>query len=252
MTKPFFTDWMAATKPDPTVADLVVLKEKRDSRALVAKAIRDAVTDHLVGLEVIERMGGYPKTLEFMRNKLPAYKKVRSGDLGEILASEYIDQCMGFTVPVKRLRWKDDRNTTMRGNDVIAIQARGKRWLLLKAESKSRARLDKGVVTEALEGLADHSGRPNPSSLAFLSSRLREARRDAEATVFEDLQRSQPKADEIEHLVFTFSGNNPTTYLKTAVADGTGGIRCHLVGCEIVDHQHFIKSTFDSIHDGHA
>src|SRR5262249_44865200 len=125
-------------------------------------------------------------------------------------------------------------------------------WLLLKAESKSRANLHKTVVTEALDGLAKDSGRPSPSSLAFLSSRLREANRDSEALVFEDLQRAPPKDDDVEHLVFTFSGNDPTPYLKTGAPDGTSNIRRHLVGCVIADHPEFIKTTFDTIYAGHA
>jgi hypothetical protein len=175
---------------------------------------------------------------------------VRSGDFGEILASEYIDQCTEYQVPIKRLRWKDDRNTTMRGNDVIAIQKHLKRWRLLKAESKSRAALSEGVVGEAVEGLDKHAGRPNPSSLAFISSRLREENRDTEAAVFEELQSRTPRPDEIEHLVFTLSGNNPTRHLKRHVGDTNAKIRRHLVGCVIADHQQFINTTFERIHAG--
>src|SRR5262249_11484188 len=148
------------------------------------------------------------KTEAFIRNKVPTDKKTRSGDLGEILASEYIEQCTRYGVPIKRLRWKDDRQTTMRGNDVLALRIEDRKCHLLKAESKSRASLQESVVGEAVDGLAKHRGRPNPSSLAFISSRLRDMNTsdgDGLASVFERLQSGKLKAASIEHLVFTFS-----------------------------------------------
>src|SRR5262245_5200007 len=124
-------DWMDQTRPDASVALLLVLQERPGTRPAVQAAIQETVKDHLAGLEIVQRMGGFKKAIAYIRNKLPDDKRVRSGDFGEILASEYIDQCTEYKVPIKRLRWKDDRNTAMRGNDVIAIQKRAKRWRVL-------------------------------------------------------------------------------------------------------------------------
>jgi len=245
-------DWMDTTLPEAGVEEFLVLQERPGGRSKIEVAIQDTVKDHLAGLDIVERIGGYKKTLSYIRNKLPMAKRVRSGDFGEILASEYIDQCTEYRVPIKRLRWKDDRDTTMRGNDVIAIKKRIKRWCLLKAESKSRATLSETVVKQAVDGLDKDAGRPHPSSLAFISSRLRELHRDAEAAVFEDLQSRSPKSDEIEHLVFTLSGNNPTNHLKKHLGKKTAPIRRHLVGCVITEHQQFIKTIFDRIHAGNT
>src|SRR5207245_8241596 len=101
---------METIRPEADVAELVVLRERPGRRSIIERAVRDTVADHLAGLDVVKRIGGYKKALAFIRNKLPVAKKVRSGDLGEILATEYIDQCTEFRVPIKRLRWKDDRN----------------------------------------------------------------------------------------------------------------------------------------------
>src|SRR5215211_1881247 len=97
-------DWMETTRPDAEVADLFVLLERPQSRAAVERAIQQTVLDHLAGLDVLRRIGGYKKTLAYIRNKLPSSKRVRSGDFGEILASEYIDQCTEYRVPIKKLR----------------------------------------------------------------------------------------------------------------------------------------------------
>lgn len=245
-------DWMDTTQPEVGVEELLVLQERPGRRSAIKVAIQETVKDHLAGLDIVKRIGGYNKTLSYIRNKLPTAKRTRSGDFGEILASEYIDQCTEYRVPIKRLRWKDDRDTAMRGNDVIAIKKRLKRWCLLKAESKSRATLSETVVQQAVDGLNKHAGRPNPSSLAFISSRLHELNRDSEAAVFEDLQSRTPEPNEIEHLVFTLSGNNPTNHLKNHLGKKNSPIRRHLVGCVIADHQQFIETIFDRIHAGNT
>lgn len=244
--------WMDVTTPDDDIDELVILTEKAKSRPVVGKALIQCVTDHFAGADIIKKIGGFPKALDYVRNKLPSYKRTRSGDFGELMATEYIAQCTDYTVPIKRLRWKDDRNTTLRGNDVIAIKKHGTSWKLLKAESKSRAKLSKDVVGEAVDGLRGHSGRPNPSTLAFISSRLREQDRDDEAEVFERMQKSSPPAGRIEHLVFTLSGNDPVEYLKHHRGSRNAVIRRHLVGCVIDDHQKFIATVFKSAHAGNT
>src|SRR4051812_28808643 len=135
MAKEFFNDWMDWHQPVAMSQELVVLREKAKTTAAVQAAIQQAALDHLVDLEILSRIGGYPEAEAFIRNRVPIDKKVRSGDLGEILASEYIQQCTEYNVPIKRLRWKDDRATTMRGNDVLAILIKDERCHLLKAES---------------------------------------------------------------------------------------------------------------------
>jgi len=246
----FFNQWLAESRPDAAAPTLVVLQEIPGSRVRVCAAIEESVKDHLAGLDIVERIGSYPKALAYVRNKLPTSKRVRSGDFGEILASEYIHQCTNYEVPIKKLRWKDDRSVAMRGNDVIAIRCEKNRWYLLKAESKSRASLSDAAVTEAAEGLAKHSGRPNPSSLAFISARLREQGRDAEAAVFEELQSRTLTAKDVAHMVFTLSGNDPVRYLKKLATEPPSKFTCHLVGCVIVDHADFIDRLFKSLHAG--
>jgi len=244
------TDWMDATCPEAGAENLVLLRERDGARSLIENALRETVKDHLVGLSIIHRISGYKKSLEFLRNKMPRPARVRSGDCGEILASEYIEQCTAYRVPIKRLRWKDDRDTAMRGDDVIALRKAKTRWHVLKAESKSRAALTPSVVKEAVDALSRNAGRPNPSSLAFISARLRELDRDEEADVFDGLQVQAPRLDDIEHLVFTLSGNNPTNPLKAHLPDGSTKCRRHLIGCMIEDHQDFINGLFDQICDG--
>lgn len=243
-----FSDWMAPSNPITGEKSLVVLTERAGTRAVIEAAFRETVKDHLAGLSIIHRISGYKKSLVYIRNKMPRPVRVRSGDCGEILATEYIEQCTEYKVPIKRLRWKDDRDTTMRGDDVIALRKAKTRWHILKAESKSRKSLAGDVVQEAINGLSRNAGRPNPSSLVFISSRLREVGRDQEAKVFEELQSQTPRVGEIEHLVFTLSGNSPENHLKGHLPTATTAVRRQLVGCVIKDHQDFINGIFNEIH----
>ncbi|MEX2175489.1 MAG: Hachiman antiphage defense system protein HamA [Pirellulaceae bacterium] len=250
MSAPFLRGWMDATQPVSTVARLVVLREKAGARASVEKALDDSVKEHFVGLDILAKIGTYKQALAHIRNKLPANKRVRSGDFGEILATEYASDFTEYRIPIKRLRWKDDRAVAMRGNDVIGIKKHKERWHLLKGESKSRATLSDQAVKDAVDGLHKHTGRPNPSSLAFIASRLHELGRHDEATVFDELQTRTLRLDEIEHMVFTFSGNDPVSCLNKHSDPAKASVRRHLVGCVIEDHQKLIEGVFERLYAG--
>ncbi len=56
---------------------------------------------------------------EILRDAASSDCKGRSGDLGEILATELVEEEIGLRVPVRRLRYKDGRNMAMRGDDFI-------------------------------------------------------------------------------------------------------------------------------------
>lgn len=237
---------MEATYPEADNRRLVILQERTGARALAEPAFRETVLDHLVNLSHIHRIGGYKKALRHIRSKMPRPVQVRSGDCGEILATEYIEQFTPYRVPVKRLRWKDDRDVAMRGDDVLALRKAVTKWHVLKAEVKSRESLAAAVVREAVASLSRHAGRPNPCSLSFIESRLRDEGRHDEADVIGGLQARTPRDGEIEHLIFTLSGNDPCAHLKSQLVASSAWKR-HLVGCVITDHQAFIKKVFDSI-----
>ncbi len=246
----FLKHWFTPSQPDAQKPALLVLREVPGSRKTLDEVIRETVKDHLAGLDIIERIGSYDRALAYVRNKLPTSKRLRSGDFGEILATEYVDQCTDYSVPIKKLRWKDDRTVAMRGNDVIAIRGAKNRWYLLKVESKSRAKLSDATVAEAAAGLSKHSGRPNPSSLAFISARLREQGRDDETEIFEELQTRALNTEDVAHMVFTLSGNDPMRYLMKLAETPVSDFSCQLVGCVIANHSTFIETLFQELHAG--
>lgn len=132
----------------------------------------------------------------------------------------------------------------MHGNDVIGVDTSTKPVRVLKGECKSRANFAASVVGEACEALDKHDGRPNPSTLAFIATRLYEEDRDEEAEVFRDLQcRSSIAARNIAHMIFVLSGNDPTANL-TAVPKSKRGVKRDSAVIVVKDHGKFISAVF--------
>lgn len=160
---------------------------------------------------------GKPAAAELIQGKLPTTKAIRSGDLGEIYATEWIDaHSGGYRAPIKRLRWKDHRNMAMRGDDVIGIlhDVQTQRLHFLKTEAKSRVTLTAQVLTEARAGLDKDGGLPSAHALSFISARLFELGNLPLADAIDDaLLKHGIPVQNVRHLLFTFSGNAPDALL---------------------------------------
>ncbi len=172
-----FPDW--SEEADESVGDhsLRVLTVEdmnlETARDLVAAVVPEHYTSPQHVARVFDNLGK-PAVAKLLRTKLPTGKTSRSGDVGEIIATEYVDECTEFSTPIKRLRWKDHREMPMRGDDVIGIclpQDRG-RIRFLKVEAKSKAALNKQTVAGAREALDGDDGRPSSHALTFMSERL--------------------------------------------------------------------------------
>lgn len=195
-----------------------------------------------------------PGVAKLLREKLPRTPRIRSGDLGEILAAEYISERTRYAVPVKRLRWKDQRETPMHGDDVIGIDDTNNNGPLrfLKTEAKSRASLSNHVITLARKSLDRDDGLPSPHSLSFIADRLLEQGKDKLANAIIRAQLvTGVRQNHVEHLIFTFSGNAPEHYLSTSLTGYKATVSQMAVGLQIEDHQSFISSVFNKAVCGH-
>lgn len=223
-----------------------VLTERSGARDAAVSALCQVVEDHLVGAEILSRMG-YARAALLLRATLPTAIRTQSGDLGEIIATEYIEECTEFIVPLKRLRHKDDRDMPMRGDDVIGLHRTNGQPVVLKAEVKSREALAEAVVGEACTSLNAHRGRPKPATLAFIANQLRSTSRDSEAARIEDLMTLRMGARDIAHLIFTLSGNDPAPYLTAHAGKQHWIADRRFVGLRVLDHQLFIRQVFDRL-----
>ncbi len=153
---------------------------------------------------------------------------------------------MQFDVPIKKLRHKDDRALAMRGNDIVAFDKSTMPPRVLKGEVKSRTKLSPSTVLEAANALTQYSGRPKAATLAFIAHKLRMVGKADEAKLVEAVQKNPISVGNLQHFIFTLSGNDPAAPLA-AHALSVGGVARILVGLRIEDHQEFIQQVFDAV-----
>lgn len=225
-------------------ANLKVFREKDGARALVFDALRDATKDHFIQADLLEGIE-FPIAAAMVRARLPKGKEIRSGDFGEILGTEYVNQCTGYRVPLKRLRHKDTAEMSMRGEDLVAIRVQNGRVQMLKGEAKSRARLGGQVVQEACAALRRCRARPSEDTLTFIYMRLREQGLDEDAELIKRCLSDTVSDADVAHLIFTFSGNDPIAALTPYA---TGPVTRYLTGFVVDDHQALIRTVFEAIH----
>lgn len=193
---------------------------------------------------------GKPQAAAIIEAKLPTTKQIRSGDLGEIFATEWIVTNTIYRVPIKRLRWKDHRNMAMRGEDVIGIvqDPITSRLLFLKTEAKSRATLTGQVLVEARAGLDKENGLPSAHALSYISARLFETGDHVLADAIDQATfNSGIQANSVRHLLFTFSGNAPQALLTASLQAYGGNYGQMSVGLEVNGHPAFVGAVYDQV-----
>lgn len=200
----------------------------------------------------LERLGK-KAAAEKLMTKLPERNKIRSGDIGEILATDCIEETTEFIVPVRKLRWRDHRNMAMRGDDVIGILVNKESQTIrfLKAEAKSAKGLSRELFQKAQEELDLNDGLPAPHALEFIAERLRETGSHEISDLIEKVQLIDTiNASQVEHLLFTFTESNPSTLQKEAIEAYSGNIRQRSIGFRVKKHPELISSVFKGVIDG--
>lgn len=247
----FFDRWLLIKKVNFGKHVLIICAENNCSMDSIFEELLDVVRSHYIAPDVtakrLEELGA-PKTAELLREHLPTTKTARSGDLGEILATEFTERRLGFRVPVRRLRWKDGRNTALRGDDIVAIARDPEGHLkFLKGESKSRARLTPSVIKEAATALDHDLGHPTRHSVLFAAERLRDRGENSLAQYLENAVLQSFRDYSIEHLLFTVSGNNPETHLSNHLREYKNPKPRNAVGVRIIKHGKFIERLFSEL-----
>jgi len=249
-----FNDWCIIANAVLGNHNLCVLTGEIDKLATGIDETAAAVPGHYAAEEQVSRALarlGKTAAAALIQGKLPTTKGIRSGDLGEIYATEWIDaHCDGYSAPIKRLRWKDHRNMAMRGDDVIAINMdpESQRLSFLKTEAKSRVRLTGQVLADARTGLDKDGGRPSAHALAFISARLVELDDLPLADAIDDalLKHGIPIRN-VRHLLFTFSDNDPRTLLTASLEAYQGAIPQLGVGFRVDGHATFVGAVYERV-----
>lgn len=198
-------------------------------------------------LALIAEKYGKAKVSDYLRNKLPVSVIGRSGDMGEILATAYLEEESGFAVGPSRLIDSDHQELAMRGDDVLGAKLDPSDGLrLAKAEAKSRIKVTKSVVQEARDGLERIAGLPSPHSLTQFAERLLDT---AESQIGEAVLELQlfngVRPEVVTHLMFLFTSDDPSMHVANDLNAYTGGIEQLTVTLRVNAHQEFIRDTYE-------
>ncbi len=252
-----YKDWCKKTEAVDGKKRFWTLVEKTGGRDKVCAGLAEIIRSHYDHLDRIaddiERLG-YAKAAKILKAQLPQTKKGRSGDLGEILATELVEEAIDLRVPVRRLRYKDGRNMAMRGDDFIgAGYGEDDKLWLLKGEAKSAKTLGKTTISSARKVLNRDNGRCTPDSLMFVANRLLESSdpedQELGRTLRDEVGRETLRPARIDHMLFTISGNAPPAALKDDLDAAGANRRQFAINLRIEDHQDFIKAMYEEAED---
>jgi hypothetical protein len=93
-----FSKWLESRSSSSTAISYFV--EKKDDQQAGLDLLKPLMADHFVGEATVLKLGGYDKSAETLRNSLPTNKRTQSGDMGELLATEYVNSQTEFTAPI--------------------------------------------------------------------------------------------------------------------------------------------------------
>jgi len=250
--------WCNSTKKKAKRKHYWTYVERDGGRNDICNDLAQTIRSHYDRLERIAddvKQLGYGAAAEILRAEMPQTAKGRSGDLGEILAAELVEQEIGLRVPVRRLRYKDGRNMAMRGDDFIGAgyDWTGEKLWLLKGEAKSNKVLGKATVTSARKVLNRDNGRCTPDSLLFVANRLLESDDPGHNELGRSLRNEvgvkSLQADRIDHMLFTVSGNGPHASLREDLEAAGGDRDQYVVNLHVEDHQDFIAAMYVEAED---
>lgn len=203
-------------------------------------------------IDILNRLGKSAAAKK-LRDKIPEVKNIRSGDVGEVISTDYIEEFTDFSVPIRKLRWRDHRDMAMRGDDVIGIYVNQESQSVrfLKAEAKANMALSRDVLDKARKELDNDDGLPAPHALGFVIDRLKEIGNNQLADLMEKVQLVDGiRANQVEHLLFTFTSSDPATLQKKAFESYVGNIKQTSVGFRVHDHQDLIARVYQGVIDG--
>ena len=245
-----FARWFNDEVPAEAGGQIHYLTERPDSREEVWESIVQAVRSHYIDRDALQAYCDeldYPGAAAAFAVMVPADPRSRSGELGEILATEYVNEQLEVDVHVKRMRNKDERNTALRGDDLLGVAfSDDGELLVLKGEAKSRQFLDSSVLDEAEAKLLQNDGRPSQHSLGFIATHLmRRDRKLASAVARYNLRQLRGT---LSHLIVTLTQSKPRTlFPKRLRGTYPADISRKLVGMVITKHKETVAKVYEEV-----
>ncbi|EIY0854356.1 Hachiman antiphage defense system protein HamA [Acinetobacter baumannii] len=188
---------------------------------------------------------GQAAAYEKLKLKFPSSRKIRSGDVGEVISSIYIEEHLNYFLPIRKLQWRDHKDMAMRGDDVIALKFEEDNIQFIKCESKSAKSLSTATLEEARKELDSFEGRPSPHSIDFIIERSYEIGNDDIAQQLETfIYKKSIKNSDVKHLLFVLTKSNPNLLQKAAFDNYKGNYPQISIGFKVDKHAELINEIF--------
>lgn len=255
----FVASWLRDTPgPKYTQFTCTLLTEIDDSRRVIEQALSEAVFVHHNDPETYRQKLshlGFSATAAAL-DRRPRSVKTRLGNFGEILASEFLRQIRGCRIPVYRLRYNSNDESSPKGDDVLAFEfadkRRGVKDTVIVAEVKVRSTFRSDAVDEAHDAL--HKGhRPRPKSFMFVVDVLFKEGRDAEAKQLLDLSHKFGRRSLTrKSCLFLITGNKPREPFESLKAKRELVPNLETVHLQLDRLGDFVTTAFEASVDVHT
>lgn len=216
--------------------------------ALLAAKLPEAYAD-TTALALIAERHGKSGLAAFLCDRMPTKKSARSGDMGEILATAYLDEERGYIVGPSRLIDRDHQEWAMRGDDVLAASLDDQSELhLVKAEAKSGVSIGEKTIKAAREGLSRNDEMPSPHSLSQFATRLLKTSDSDVGEAVLDVQLTDGiRPHRVGHLMFLLTSGDPSAHVTADLKAYAGAVPQLTVTVRVQHHQKFINDAFDEV-----
>jgi hypothetical protein len=198
-------------------------------------------------LRRIAKRHGKTGVANLLRAKVPQTETGRSGDMGEILGTAYVQTTLGYSTGPSRLIERDHQEWALRGDDVLGARLDGQKLELVKLEAKSRAQARKATVAEARAGLRRNGDLASPHSLTQFAERLLSNNEALSDAINDVLQNDGLRPKHVAHVMFIFAGNHLITHVRDDLKAYTGRVAQATVTVQVHAHQDFIARSYDSV-----
>lgn len=251
-TDDFFTTWCRPPSEEPVGKHTAILLASDDDAVGVdaVVAILPSAYARKKNLRRIAERHGKKGVAQLLSGKVPMTQSSRSGDLGEILGTAYVESALGFTTGPSRLIERDHQEWAMRGDDVLGVRMNNQQLELVKVEAKSRAKAKAKVIAQARAGLRRNGDLASAHSLTQFAERLLDEHEALSDAVNDMLQNRGLRPDRLVHVMFLFAGNDPVTHVRADLLAYEGKVAQRTVTIRVAAHQDFIRTCYETLlHD---
>lgn len=198
-------------------------------------------------LRKIAERHGKNGVAKLLGNKVPSSQRGRSGDMGEILGTAYVQGTMGYETGPSRLIERDHQEWALRGDDILGARLNGPELELVKVEAKSRAKANTAAIVDARKGLRRNNDLASPHSLTQFAERLLETNEPLSDAVNDVLLEDGLRPGQLAHVLFIFAGNHPESDIRDDLKAYTGRVTQITVTVQVKAHQDFIRRSYDAV-----